>query len=241
MESFLRAVARKSAVISARWQARQAGRALRRSADELRYVSELVDLAFRFNRGGIQIAPMQVRSEIAALLEILAKRGPRRILEIGSARGGTFFLLSRVAAADAHLITIDLPDRSFSTDSVPWRSELVRSLSQVRQRVDVISADSQLQETAEWVKELLRGKLLDLLFIDGDHRYEGVRRDFHLYAPLVCQEGLIAIHDIVPGEEKYVGGVPRFWREISEGRPSRTLVENWEQGGYGIGLLEKDR
>jgi hypothetical protein len=37
-----------------------------------------------------------------------------------------------------------------------------------------------------------------------------------------------------------VGGVPDFWREVKEGRRVREFVESWEQGGYGIGLLEKD-
>jgi hypothetical protein len=43
-----------------------------------------------------------------------------------------------------------------------------------------------------------------LLFIDGDHRYEGVRRDFEMYSPLVGAGGLIAFHDN-PGEDWGVG------------------------------------
>ena len=79
-----------------------------------------------------------------------------------------------------------------------------------------------------------------LLFIDGDHRYEGVKTDFATYAALVRKRGFVALHDIVPGEEKYVGGVPDFWREVKQGRHVHEFVESWEQGGYGIGLLEKD-
>ena len=34
--------------------------------------------------------------------------------------------------------------------------------------------------------------MLDLLFIDGDHSYEGVRQDYKMYSKLVRDGGLIA-------------------------------------------------
>src|SRR5262249_23484856 len=90
------------------------------------------------------------------------------------------------------------------------------------------------------IKQLLNGKPLDLLFIDGDHRYEGVRSDFEMYAPLVAEGGLIGFHDIVPGPPHEVGGVPKFWEELKQKRPVREFVRSWKQGGYGIGLLVKE-
>jgi len=36
---------------------------------------------------------------------------------------------------------------------------------------------------------------IDLLFIDGDHSYEGVKKDFELYSKLVSEHGMILIHD----------------------------------------------
>src|SRR4051812_41094661 len=43
------------------------------------------------------IRPLQNRSEIQNLLELLGGKRPRRILEIGTANGGTLFLFCRVA------------------------------------------------------------------------------------------------------------------------------------------------
>jgi len=35
-----------------------------------------------------------------------------------------------------------------------------------------------------------------------------------------------------------VGGVPEFWKEIKENNSGyQEIVKDWNQGGYGIGLL----
>lgn len=36
---------------------------------------------------------------------------------------------------------------------------------------------------------------IDVLFIDGDHSYEGVKKDFELYSKLLSDNGIIIIHD----------------------------------------------
>ncbi len=35
---------------------------------------------------------------------------------------------------------------------------------------------------------------IDVLFIDGDHTYEGVKKDFELYSNLLSENGIIVIH-----------------------------------------------
>ena len=36
---------------------------------------------------------------------------------------------------------------------------------------------------------------IDFLFIDGDHSYEGVKKDFELYSTIMSENGIITIHD----------------------------------------------
>jgi hypothetical protein len=36
---------------------------------------------------------------------------------------------------------------------------------------------------------------IDVLFIDGDHSYEGVKTDFELYSKIMSDNGIIIIHD----------------------------------------------
>jgi len=37
---------------------------------------------------------------------------------------------------------------------------------------------------------------IDLLFIDGNHTYEAVKRDYDLYSPLLVSGGVIVLHDV---------------------------------------------
>lgn len=101
-------------------------------------------------------------------------------------------------------------------------------------------ADSHAAATLEAVRRRLEDKL-DFLFIDGDHSYEGVRRDFELYSPLVREGGFVAFHDIVPSGpagQGDPGEVPVFWREVRERQDVEAeYVEDWNWGSCGIGVV----
>lgn len=43
---------------------------------------------------------------------------------------------------------------------------------------------------------------IDLLFIDGNHSYEGVKQDFDLYSQILSENGIIIIHDTDSEYEK---------------------------------------
>ena len=43
---------------------------------------------------------------------------------------------------------------------------------------------------------------IDVLFIDGDHSYEGVKLDFDLYSNILSDKGIIIIHDTDPNYEE---------------------------------------
>src|SRR5689334_17924354 len=89
-------------------------------------VEELLDIAFcGFLRS---ITPLQLRSEIGGLLERVKALLPLRVMEIGTARGGTLFLLSRVAAAGAQLISVDLPGGSFGGGYAAWLTPLLQCI-----------------------------------------------------------------------------------------------------------------
>ncbi len=81
-------------------------------------------IKFSFSSGWGLMRPIQRRLEIEKLLSILESQKPKYILEIVTAKGGTLFLFSRVARADAYLISVDL----FSGDpigSYAWKNSFL--------------------------------------------------------------------------------------------------------------------
>ena len=223
-------------------------RELQERRQRVHSVEELYDFVNAFNYRGISITSWQKKAEIVSLLHLVAQASPGSIGEIGTASGGTLFMLSQVAAPNATIVAVDLPGGRFGGESSfmgrrypGWRARLYRGFARDGQTIHVVRADSHDISTVKGVQaRLVEGKL-DFLFIDGDHSYEGVQRDFELYSPLVREGGLVALHDIVPsgpGRQGDPGDVPAFWREIRERhRVEAEYVEDWEWGSCGIGVL----
>jgi predicted O-methyltransferase YrrM len=182
----------------------------------------------------------QVREEIQEVIKIFEGKNPKFLVEIGTAGGGSLFLLSRIASRDASLISIDLPPGKFVSGYPESRRSLYKSFARLGQRIYLIRKDSHNLKTLDEVKNILGNNKLDLLFIDGDHSLEGVKRDFELYGPLVKDGGFIILHDIVTGPARAVGGVPEFWAEIKKRYKYYEIVKDWGQGGYGIGIIHND-
>jgi predicted O-methyltransferase YrrM len=175
----------------------------------------------------------QRRDELLPFLERVERLRPRRICEIGTAGGGTLFLLTRVAAADAVIVYVDL--------ELPWFAERARArLARADQRVVGLAGDSHDTATRDRVVGALSSEPLDVLFIDGDHSYAGVKADFELYAPLVRSGGIVALHDVNPdGDAAHAisGEVPRFWEELKRTHRTQELITSSNPDGYGIGIV----
>ena len=213
---------------------------LRREANKCNSVEDYVDLALNvFNVPPFKlwsIRPAQVKEEITELLRVLAQHKPKFILEIGTAGGGTLFLFAGVSSPDAMIISVDLPSGRFGGGYPEWRKTLYESFV-IQQKIHFVREDSHAPATFSTIKKILKGRKLDFLFIDGDHTYNGVKTDFEMYGRLVRKGGIIAFHDICIGPEENVGEVPRFWHEIRDKYKRLEIVKDWNQGGYGIGVI----
>jgi cephalosporin hydroxylase len=179
----------------------------------------------------------QIAFEILGFLHLARAHAPATVVEIGTAEGGTNFLLSATLPDVSLKIGIDLHVRN---------TRLLRAFGRPDCRQEFVNGSSRDMATVEKVRRLLQSRPVDVLFIDGDHRYEGARADFDLYAPLVRPGGLIALHDIVPDYQtrygrntgRWAGDVPRLWQEV-RARYAQTweFVENPDQDGLGIGVV----
>jgi predicted O-methyltransferase YrrM len=180
--------------------------------------------------------PFQVAEEFVRLLEDVRKLNPQTVLEIGTHRGGTLYFWARLARPDAILVSIDLPGGKFGGGYSPFRAPIYRRFAQERQKLHLLRANSHAGSTLEEAKRLLAGQPIDLLFIDGDHTYEGVKKDWEMYSPLVRSGGLIVFHDVAGnyGETQ----VKTFWDTIKTSHAHKEYMTHPE-GLYGIGVLQK--
>jgi cephalosporin hydroxylase len=181
----------------------------------------------------------QVRSEILALGKLLQDAAPKRSLEIGTAYGGTLFFLCTLSPPDALMISVDLRAGQFGGGYPRRKIPLFRKFPTKRQKLHLIQADSHAPETRDRVLRILRGEQLDYLFIDGDHTYDGVKRDFDMYAPLVRSKGMIAFHDIAAHKTDPECQVAKFWDELKQRYEFREFIERPDQGWAGIGVVFK--
>jgi len=179
----------------------------------------------------------QIEDEICSFIYFVKEKKPDTFLEIGTAGGGSLFMISQVISPNGLLISIDLPSGDYGGGYPESRIPIYQAIARTKQRIELIRADSHNLSTFKNVQNLLKGKKLDFVFIDGDHSYEGVKADFHLYSQLVGKNSYIAFHDIVPGPTKYVGGVPQFWAEIKAKYKYIEFVKDWTQNGFGIGIV----
>lgn len=88
-------------------------------------------------------------------------------------------------------------------------------ISENRAKLDIIG-DSHDPKTLKELKGKLKGRPINILFIDADHSYESVKKDFEMYSPL-C-ENIVAFHDIEKNRNRSEGKskVWKFWDELRE-------------------------
>lgn len=117
----------------------------------------------------------------AGYLFMLASRAKLGIVETGRFHGGSTFMLAW-SNRDIPIHTVDI---------APQNDELLKSyfaIHGIGANVDLIIGDSQRTKYTQ-VKEI------DLLFIDGDHSYEGCTADLENWYPNLAVGGHIVLHD----------------------------------------------
>lgn len=176
---------------------------------------------------------VQKVSELSPLITLLRRRNIRTVVEIGTAKGGTFYAWCRIAATDATLISVDLPGGPFGGGYSLKDIKTFRRYGKMKQKLHFLRADSHKRETVDRLESILKGRKIDFLFIDGDHRYSGVKRDWKLYSGLVKQNGLIAFHDILFHPKVRACKVDRFWNEISQDYRHREFTDMDDDRGWG--------
>ena len=114
------------------------------------------------------IAVQQVPSEIMEFAKLVAERKAKTTLEIGTSRGGSLFILCRLAAPDGTVISVDMPGAGYGEAYTPAHARLFELFPSGGQSLSLVKADSHSPQTRKRVEDLLDGKQVELLFIDGE-------------------------------------------------------------------------
>jgi len=110
-------------------------------------------------------------------------------VEIGSYAGASAALM--LHNPKVNVVSIDIAD--------PIKQEDVHNNISIffdydnKKRFDYIEGSSHAKETK--IKLLNKIKEIDILFIDGDHSYDSVAKDFDMYSDLVSKNGYIIFDD----------------------------------------------
>jgi predicted O-methyltransferase YrrM len=187
-----------------------------------------------------RISETQIVSEYEELLKIYKQLNPNKILEIGSLMGFSLKHFMKYSSENSTVISVDLPVRDFCGPMDFRVKEQEENYSikwplwakEFKTKLYLIKGMSQWNETLEQVKKICENEL-DFLFIDGNHMYDYVKKDFEMYSPLVKKGGIVALHDIAENEE---GGVFNFWNEIKTKYNYKEILHS-EKKEKGIGVL----
>lgn len=164
---------------------------------------------------------------------------PEVCVEIGSARGKSACHIGKALkennkgilyAIDPHSIT-DWNDTDSSDSLIHMQANL--HLAGVDQYVKIIRKTSE-EASKDW------NMTIDLIFIDGDHSYEGVKKDWELFFPYLNKQGIVIFHDTLwslqpdPKIARVDMGVPKFVEELRTlGYPVLTICND-----FGVSLVQ---
>lgn len=182
----------------------------------------------------------QVAREFEQLVEFARGLKPRIVVEIGTADGGTLLAWCRIARE--MVVSVDQPLNTQNWGYAPVRQRLYQELRYDRPelKLHLLFGDSHAPSTRQLAQDRLGGQKADLLFIDGDHSYAGVRRDYELWRDLVRPGGYIVLHDILPSgrqDRVHKSEVDRLWVELKKTESCTEIVADPKQGWAGIGLI----
>lgn len=170
------------------------------------------DLAFLFSANQLNHGVASLQIDEAALLFRLARdveTGP--VAEIGRFKGGSTVVFATALPEGVQLWSYDLhvalrPD--LTGDRLDRELDEALQRLGVRHKVHLLVGDSRTVEPPP--------DPLELLFVDGDHSYEGAHADFERWSRFVRSGGHLLFHDAVDtgGYGNVYPGVARAVAEV---------------------------
>ena len=170
--------------------------------------------------------------EFDQLLAMYVARKPKRVLEVGSAYGGTLYHWLTNAQPGTVVVSVDLGDERMVNHAL-WKSWVPKDVT-----LHLVVGNSTAPETIAKAKAI--SPAYDFIFIDGGHEYDTVKQDWKNYGSLVAKGGLVAFDDIKPHPSvPQIVEVNRLWKELEADKKLKTqaIVAHPDVLGNGLGLV----
>lgn len=151
--------------------------------------------------------------QAAYLFGLIQQMKARKVIEIGRYKGGSTLLLSVAMKGQGTLWSVDIGEkevRMFRDGNAHSFDDQLRDVCMKLdlKNIEVIVGDSRTLE--------IETGDVDLVFIDGDHSYEGVKNDFERFGRRVRVGGALLFDDTFDEEffKTHTESVGRLVREI---------------------------
>jgi predicted O-methyltransferase YrrM len=178
------------------------------------------DLDFLFTSSQLDHGVASLRFDEAALLyRVVRDAGKATIVEIGRFKGGSTLIMATAMAPGSVIWSYDLHVAARADLSGPGLdAELLDALSRLgrTEGVNLEVGDSRAVE--------IPAGAIDVLFIDGDHSYEGAKADIERWGPYVREGGHMLLHDAV-GTGGFATAFPGVQRAASEIVPANLFAQ----------------
>lgn len=155
---------------------------------------------------------------------------PRLIVELGTHRGFSYVAFCQAIAR------LNYDTKSFAVDT--WQGdehagfygdEIFGELAPYHDR-HYSGFSSLLRMTFDEAVAYFEDGSIDVLHIDGRHRYEDVKHDFEQWSRKLSERAIVLFHDTNVHEREF--GVFRFWSELARRYPHFEFTH-----GHGLGVL----
>jgi len=185
-------------------------------ADLIRHIHEAGTAPGFGGAKGRDYQAEQVPEELAAAVHFIQQEHqPRCYLEIGGGAVST----SRLMNDFFHFDKLHIVDKN----DLPKHASKSRNIPQAIEWTGNSHSDECDQALTKW------SVAFDLILIDGDHSYEGVRQDTYLAIKHAASPCIILYHDAVSGK-----AVARWLTELKQGKvPGLTYLQTF---GTRLGL-----
>ena len=164
----------------------------------------------------------------AVTMALMVAMEARTCIEIGVANGFSTQCLARgLSAVGENGVLISCDETELS---VALAGNMVHGLPVQHKSIHGLSGD------VNW-EDYLDGRLCDVAFIDGDHRYEGASIDLLKCSEVMSERGIMICHDYAVGQPGVIQAVNEFTEQTEWHK--FTFPEMTANADYGWAILHR--